>query len=629
MGATGTAKTCQVTVPTLTSPITGLTMQIHGLNYADEVAVQVNGSAWVNLDNGTVAVASPGSNYGGIGGAYHTLTVTLGLTSTLVKAGLNSIGFRFNGSDGVTSGFRVLGFNFVNAQGATVLPSTAFVADNPVTWTPPLADATDIAAGKNLWLTGKLVENDFPGAPTIKATCSDCHAVDGRDLKYFNYTNYSIEARSIFHGLSTLQGEQIASYIRSLSTPNPGRPWNPPYQPGPGVDEAAASSWSAGAGLTYALANDVQEVPYLFPNGIDEAAVSTSGTLDTREIPIALQLPDWNQWLPHIHPKDAWGSSFTSSAMYTDYTCNSQLTRVLAMVNSSTPPTMAKLQTAFQDWDDDGYSFYLPIAQSPTVDWTPQLSNAVYSTALWQLVKTWELMQTYNLNAYGLTSTSQEKRLWPSGGLFQTSPARIKIPLGANGLTADPIKYEYLNNSWYMLQMITNAGNRQRNGTFPIDWPYFRGRVKDLSDASGVGAGMRLTEVFVKGMQQGDNGLGPLDVTTGWDPSFLGDLADLLSPAVSTVWQGTPASYKGPVLTATINSWLTKNEEYAPALYYDAGDTTENALPDGNLDGGSWLDTVYLAVPYMEPNGVSTQTSNSVAAWGKTMWPLPNWNALL
>jgi hypothetical protein len=37
------------------------------------------------------------------------------------------------------------------------------------------------------------------------------------------------------------------------------------------------------------------------------------GNLNAREIPISLQLPDWNSWLPRVHPKDAWGSDFAQS----------------------------------------------------------------------------------------------------------------------------------------------------------------------------------------------------------------------------------------------------------------------------------------------------------------------------
>ena len=41
--------------------------------------------------------------------------------------------------------------------------------------------------------------------------------------------------------------------------------------------------------------------------------------LNPREILIALQLPDWSQWLPHVHPKDAWGPAFAQSEFATSY----------------------------------------------------------------------------------------------------------------------------------------------------------------------------------------------------------------------------------------------------------------------------------------------------------------------
>ena len=101
----------------------------------------------------------------------------------------------------------------------------------------------------------------------IKAHCSDCHSEDGRDLKYFNYSNNSIVVRSVFHGLTTAQGNQIASYIRSLNVPNPGRPWNPPYQPGPGLDSKPVTDWAAGAGLSAVLDSDAEIQPYIVPGG--------------------------------------------------------------------------------------------------------------------------------------------------------------------------------------------------------------------------------------------------------------------------------------------------------------------------------------------------------------------------
>jgi len=146
----------------------------------------------------------------------------------IAVTGTNTVRFRFNLTDGVSSGYRVLAWNFLTAEGAEIIPSEEFAEDNPDAWSAPFTDKGSIQAGRELWQAATLTQSSNPDAPRIHAHCADCHAQDGRDLKYFNYSNHSIVTRSRFHGLSTLQGEQIASYIRSLSSPNPGRPWNPP-----------------------------------------------------------------------------------------------------------------------------------------------------------------------------------------------------------------------------------------------------------------------------------------------------------------------------------------------------------------------------------------------------------------
>lgn len=127
-------------------------------------------------------------------------------------------------------------------------------------------------------------------------------------LGLINYSKYAIIERSMYHGLSQLQGEQIASYIRAglPSVANPGRPWNPPYQPGPGLNAKPISSWAAGAGIQWVLDCDNDTIPYLFPNGINEAAIDAGGYVDNHDIPVFLPLPDWNEWLLKIHPADAW-----------------------------------------------------------------------------------------------------------------------------------------------------------------------------------------------------------------------------------------------------------------------------------------------------------------------------------
>jgi cytochrome c553 len=293
-------------------------MQVHGLEYAGMASVRLNESPWVALNNQSVAVAEPGRSYGGIGGGFATLTLTLALRPGGMADGNNPICFRFNGTNGVSSGFRVLAFNLLASDGRALLPAEAFEEEDPNLWTPPLADPANIAAGRALWNSAPLVASGLSNAPPIRAHCSDCHARDGRDLRYFNYSNASIEARSRFHGLSAQEGKQIASYIRALPLPNPGRPWNPPYQPGPGQRTVKAANWAAGAGLKWVLDRDSETLRYLFPASatglaITPAAFAPDANLDPREIPIAFELPDWNHWLPRVHPKDAFGAHFDNS----------------------------------------------------------------------------------------------------------------------------------------------------------------------------------------------------------------------------------------------------------------------------------------------------------------------------
>ena len=281
--AGGDGASRSVTV-TLTEPVRSLWLQIHGLEYADEVSVRVNDGEWVALNNKSVAVGEPARSYGGIGGAISTIPMTLALADGAVVEGENRIAFRFNHTNGVVSGFRVLGFNFLRADGSRVLGPELFAQEDPNEWIAPLRDAASVAAGKNLWHEGALVANGLPKAAPIRAHCADCHTQDGRDLKYFNFSNESIVTRSKFHGLSDLEGQEIASYVRQLNVPNPGRPWNPPYQPGPGMDSKPVEDWAAGAGLAWVLDKEkLQERVAKLAGGVAVIKVGGATEVEVKE----------------------------------------------------------------------------------------------------------------------------------------------------------------------------------------------------------------------------------------------------------------------------------------------------------------------------------------------------------
>jgi hypothetical protein len=626
--------------------VQSLWLQIHGLQYADQASVQVNMSTWMPLNNNTVTVAEPGRSFGGIGGGFATLVMTLPLPNGTVLPGANAIRFRFNQTDGVVSGYRVLAWNLLTIDGGKLLPPDAFAEDAPETWTPPLPDAASIEAGRELWHTASLAASSLPNSPRIQAHCADCHARDGRDLKYFNFSNGSIVARSRFHGLSTTQGEQIASYIRSLPLPNPGRPWNPPYQPGPGLDEKPISSWAAGAGVAWVLDRDTDALPYLLGH---DAAPSTAASnaqgndpnlrelvrqitpdvfrpdanLNPRQIPVALQFPDWNHWLPRVHPKDAWGPAFTDSEFATLYGAETTESKIgtetplrrLLAATRSVDHDGRSIVPAFGQWSEARRKFLRGFATGKT-PWSPELGNKVYSTQLWQLVKTWEMMQEYGLEGRGrdFFGSSADARTWCNTIPVETAPSAANIPDGPSGIGGSALTNEYFNASWYELQIVLNSGNHQHRDRSPVDWVYVIRRFLDLYGQTHEAEPTRLLVAITKALQSTDPHLGPDNLSQGWRPDQNIDPRIMISPAWSPIFKPLPVEVYRALTASLLSAWLDKNLQYPIAEYLplSAGHTYTPLNSYGDISGGK----AWEAAQQFRNLGVSAELVQRLQQWG-------------
>jgi hypothetical protein len=634
LGQNGTTVSSSVTVPSgsnLTGQLT-LAMQIHGLRTGTQASVQVNNSAWLPISNSTVTLLGNASAYGGIGGGFATLSMTMNLPSGVVQSGTNTISFRFNQTDGRVSGFRVLAFNIQSASGTQLISTSTFVQDDPNTWQPPSSAASDIAAGQTLWRTASLtIPLTSGGTHTILAHCMDCHTQDGRDLKYFNYSNNSIQTRAVFHGLTAQQGNQIASYIRTLNVPNPGRVWNPPYQPGPGLDSQPVSNWAAGAGLSAVLNSDADMIDAIFPSGFQSSVFAATSDLNQRELPLPVQLPDWNQWLPGTHPMDAFGAAFTSNGYNTVYqTLSSSL-----QVND--PAAYVAQQSNMNEWFSAFYGFYNqqgnPIWNNPTTGWTPAAVDNMYSLAQWGLVKTWELNSQFQLEGYSqnIFGSQADPRAWYSNMPFFVSPHELKMPnTGVTGLrNGTGAEYIYLSYIWYNLQLILNDSNGKQSYQYPIDWAYVYGFVQNLGSLVSPQGGIQ-TMWMIKGLQVMQQlGAGPQLSGSGWQP-FVVQPSWLVTPEWnSTVWTGVDATTRTAIATGIATSWLQQVSHFTPQQFYAGGWTTATAVP---VAGGSAYDNVFPDwVWYMIPRfgflGVNQTLVNQLAAWAETVWPKANWTA--
>jgi len=599
-------------------------MKIHGLRFDAQASVRVNNSAWQPISTSNVTLLGNAAAYGGIGGGFHTLQMTLNLPSGAVAVGNNTITFRFNGTDGRVSGFRVLAFNVQTAGGSPLIPDSAFVYDDPNTWQPPSTLASDITAGQSLWRTAALTVPGFSGPTAIKAHCMDCHAQDGRDLKYFNYSNNSIVGRSLFHGLSSAQGSQIASYIRSLNLPNPGRPWNPPYQPGPGLDSQPVNEWSAGAGLSAVLASDQDLVNELYPGGAQASEFSPTGVLNVRETAVALQLPDWNSWLPGVHPMDAW-PDFLTSDINTRY---SQIRSILVPGNAT---SYVDASGDFMEWGGDYLVFITPKTNGlPSSTWTPTYVNQVYSTPLWLMVKNWELNQEFQLEGMAqaiFTNPKAEPRAWLSEFPFLSSPNMLHIPPGTPGLDNGSLQtWHYLAFVWYHTQLILNNSEYQQSGNSPIDWGYVYGMLGPLSYTDSLPQTGLLNLWMTKGMQIENNGIGPQRVGTGWN-WLVADLSRQVSPGMRSIWTGTPASTRTAISNGIVRGWLTEVQQFTPQQFHAGGyDPTRLPVPH-QPDSSNFEDRVWYMIPQFRYFGVNQTLINQLAAWAQSIWPLGNWAA--
>lgn len=721
LGPVGTTRT--VTVDTVNATNT-LSLRLHGVAHARMIEVKVNDRAWIPLTNTSATVSGLARRYGGIGGAFTTLDMRVPLAAPALPAGSHTIAFRFAVGDNITIGFRVLRLNLLDASGQAAVPARDFIDENPAAWSAPLPGAADRAAGETLWRSATII--DRPGGPPIRARCSDCHAQNGHDLAYFNFSNHSIVQRSVFHGLSTLQGQQIASYIRSLPGSIYGRPWNPPYQPGPELDTRPVSEWAAGAGIDAVLAEDaegVSSLPFISarlrvaiegraqssdasviagrpadaetdrsgsddkrwrivsgtsrktagigpisaadaealaaPSGHRFARLGVRALIDSdgrivdipvHELPIALQLLDWNRWLPRVHPLDVPNFDFNASAAKQQY--------ALLRQKLSAPDGEEFFYRSFdinrygtgRSLLFDGYtsaindlkSGVIPAAGSPM---TAVEANRTYSAALLGVTKMWEIMQEFGLEgrgrkAYGVMAP---ERLWYSNRfVFDSSPFLLGIPPSTT-LIGDPqtpgIAFPYLSNAWYELSLQLNAGSGSRNsgGHRVIDWGYMAGFFGDLERASGEGEPVRRAIFAMVSMQQHDSGIGP-EFSGDGNPGGNGwDLTT--SPVVlmdwsAEYWRNVPQSK--PVVQALLHALAEKNARYTPAQWALAKGHDGNLMPAPGYVLGTDQGEAFernVAERYLDAlvkartiHGIDEPVRNGMAAVGALIWPNNTWS---
>jgi hypothetical protein len=665
-----------------------------GRNRGAKGSVRVNGGSWIDLTDDVATVSEPEKAYGGISGGFFTTRFTVPVGG--VVKGKNTIEFRFNKTDGHTSGYRILNVNFLRSDGQRALGKYATLQDDPTKWKPQPSSTTnpqinvDIAAGRALW-NGSVPLRESPLSPKIlKASCASCHAADGRDLKYFNYSDWSIGQRAEFHGLTTKQGKQLAAYIRNLNVlaPKQAAPWNPPYQPGPGLDDKPVLEWSAGAGLAAVLEHDQESLKYLFPNADGSAAdlsvasiaetINIKKTLNVREIPVAVQLPDWNEWLATEHPAELWDSARVQPLLDSYTTARNALVSggaAILIAEKKLDAMMETFRDAVNEFQGLGGPqpcprFYSGDIASPakraTMEALPTdktCEDGMQAINRWFSVKMWELNNQFVLEeAPAQTYRYGEARGWV-GATHQVFWA------AAHRSSDDSQKFRYQSvalgkfhsMTWYHVQMVVNAGHRANSRFVPQDWFYTPNHIMEASVKNGTAnkrppiasiAIMSQLKMYQNLDRTGPDGLGTDKQSEWWLPFVTPRMIESYADSGAILGQPWVAlddyesGLRAKVTNEFLRVFLKKQKTYPisslprrsnPGPNGDDDYEDIDYVPTAYTGGGCYYtcpgqarhaDNIYRLIPRLKALGVDSALVNELIDWSKAVWPAGTWDSL-
>jgi hypothetical protein len=341
-----------------------------------------------------------------------------------------------------------------------------------------------------------------------------------------------------------------------------------------------------------------------------------------------LQLPDWSEWLPRVHPKDAWGPAFAQSEFAALYD------GVMAPENKSKIGTKPPLRTllaaaqtrdqnvrpvvaAFAQWSQARRAFLRRFVNAKT-EWSSALTNKVYSTQLWQLVKTWEMMQEFGLEGRGrdLFGLTADSRMWCNTIPAETAPSAAHIPDGLAGVGGSALTNEYFTAAWYELQIVLNSGNHQHRDRGPVDWVYLIGRFHDLYVQTQEPEPVRLLVAVIKALQSTDPHLGPDNLSQGWRPDQNIDPRIMISPVWAPIFKPLPIEVHQALTASLLAAWIDKNLQYPMSKYLPLGVLGHASYGPprtyGDISGGK----VWEAVRQFRGAGVAAELVQRLQQWG-------------
>ena len=111
--------------------------------------------------------------------------------------------------------------------------------------------------------------------------------------------------------------------------------------------------------MSAVVGNETQILPHIFPEGTSPAAIGKvidhEANFSVREIPVPIQFPDWNTWLPDLAPEDMWPTAFYYDQPHALYNA---LRDTLATQGVAALTGAGQLNATFADFNIDLRNWY-------------------------------------------------------------------------------------------------------------------------------------------------------------------------------------------------------------------------------------------------------------------------------
>lgn len=601
--------------------------------------------------------------YGGLNATLPVMRFIFHLDEALQR-GENAVHFRFHGTDGETGGFRVIHMSPRRA-GEAIWTSADFDWEQPSEWDDAeVASSEDIAEGRTLWHTAPLKASPLDDRE-LRGHCADCHADDGLDLKVFNYSPRSIAHRAQFHGLTAEEARKLAAYIQAIDLELPpemsrddaGRPWNPPYQPGPGLREGHPIRWVAGAGLEAVLDDDSQMRARLFPRSPEAKSVSNDGDFWTLETQLPLQLPSWNRWLPK-HTIDGCFPAIEEGVLPDDEALASYSGHDYLDIVRGYKEVVAN-RSALRRLENGGVRALerFTFAANRTMGQVTRYKRAActeeeakHAIRHFESVKLWELV-----HGNGLEDLDPQARRWPTTtrNVFELAPHRLaeQDSCGCRHSRCcfawqSLIEGKFWSTSWYQLQTVINDGRQAGRILSPVDWNYQPNHVADLAnkEVGGPAHPYRLAHTFLHMIRSFNHSRAPQE---DFGPRQLQPARYCPSEDGTGGRFGTLSTEDRRRVYATLLSALMdlferlpiedwKRVDPLPLSEHLPHDAVQRASYTPRLLRGSeytnavhrnhFADAFLSCLPRLKRAGVSEAVLQRMVSWAEEMWPKGGWS---